>query len=374
MTDFCKTLPTLQRTWSASSLRLLMECPRKYWYRKIRGIRPVQSTVDLDFGAFLHIGMAAYDGFICRSMEHDEALIAALRVMLGAAGEKFITYTCTECSHQWRTEDHPVKLKCPKCGIDLFENLPDTEISWVPWNPDHNKKNRRTLVRALVWTLDEFAESHIRPHANPDGTAATEVDFAVPLPFNSPDGEPYLLAGIIDSFCEIGGPVGIGIGQVQVMPRERKTTNSTLGKGFFGRYEFDIQIDTYSLAMQIMAADEITPGVVLEGIQTAVGFSRARRQIITPSKDQLEEFVRTIGWWLRQAETFARDAQYYNYDRSLQMEQYPMNRANCNVYRKEDVEDKMYSSITHGGCPYRELCTKDRSVREAYEQGSYEMR
>lgn len=368
MTDFCKTLPTLQRTWSASSLRLLMECPRKYWYRKIRGIRPVQPQDDLDFGSFLHIGMEAYDNRVVDGVKHDDAVLYALRIMLHAAGTYATYCQCTDCDMCWEKGCEiqgpgDEKGYCPRCGIDLAETVPtETPPSWTPWNPENKKKNRRTLVRALVWTLDEFEKGHIRPHADADGHAATEVDFAVPLPFNSPDGEPYLLTGIIDSFCEIGGPD-------QVMPRERKTTNSTLGRAYFDRFEFDIQIDVYSLAMRIMSEDEITPGVVLEAIQTGVTFSRARRQVIQSSNDQLEEFVETIQHWIGEAAIFARLAHLFP---EKAMEVYPMNRSNCNNFRKEDVEDNMYSSIVHGGCPYRELCTKDRSVRERYEKGSYE--
>jgi len=382
MTDFCKTLPTLQRTWSASSLRLLMECPRKYWYRKIRGIRPIQPQDDLDFGSFLHVGMEAYDRFIVEpsgettdvSVVQNAAVIHALRIMLHTAGTYATAYTCRECGHTF--EDVPTERlpsvetpdDCPKCRIDL-EQMTKVDISrsWTPWNPDNIKKNRRTLVRALVWTLDEFANSHIQPYSNPDGSAATEVDFAVPLPIENPDGEPYLLTGIIDSFAQVGGPD-------QIMPRERKTTNATLGKGFFGRYEFDIQVDVYSLAMQIMAAEEITPGIILEAVQTGVTFSRARRQIITPSNDQLAEFVETLRYWIGQAEGFAREAALQGPEPSAGVAHpWPMNRANCNSYRKEDIEDKMYSSLVHGGCPYRELCTKDRSVRSRYEAGSYEV-
>lgn len=366
MTDFCKTLPTLQRTWSASSLRLLMECPRKYWYRKIRGIRPVQPQDDLDFGSFLHIGMEAYDHEIVKGVAHDVAVLHALRIMLSAAGERVMMLTCQECKHTWTDPLDDLAVRCPKCGIDLNETTPVEYLHWTPWNPENKKKkNRRTLVRALIWTLDEFEKGHIRPHADADGHAATEVDFAVPLPFDSPDGEPYLLTGIIDSFCEIGGPD-------QVMPRERKTTNSTLGRAYFDRFEFDIQIDVYSLAMRIMSEDEITPGVVLEAIQTGVTFSRARRQVIQPSNDQLMEFTETIRYWLYQAENYAISGHDLDLNGELSMSAYPMNRSNCNNFRKEDVEDKMYSSIVHGGCPYRELCTKDRSVRERYEKGSYE--
>lgn len=357
---FCHSEPLLQRAWDATSFRLAMECWRKYWYRIIRGIAPVLRNVDMSFGSYLHTGLEAYDRAICSGEDHEAALLTALRGMLVAAGSYTTVWTCGECQHQWE-EPHPWEAVCNRCRVDLVEVPPASSVRWDPWDSDSKQKNRRTLVRALIWTLDEFAKGNIRPHALSDGSAATEVHFVVPLDLLTPDGDPYLLCGYYDSLAEIGGPD-------LVMPRERKTTGSTLGKAFFGRFDFDLQIDTYALSRKLTGK---TPGVIIEAIQTAVGFSRAKRSIVQPSEAQLEEFQETLRGWIGQAEVLARAGRAAaEGDGSA----WPMNRANCNMYRREDIKDKLWVPGCAGGCPYRDLCTKARSVRKIYEAGNYEVR
>lgn len=196
------------------------------------------------------------------------------------------------------------------------------------WESDDDKKNRRTLIRALVWYCDEQTdEGGIQPYAFPGGKAALEVDFLLPVDKVAGTGEEFLLRGKIDSLATLGD---------EVFVRERKTTGSTIGSYYFENYAPNVQVDTYDLAAWLLFPSLKIRGVLLEATQLAVGFARFLRQPLYHTPARREEWLASVHRALEQAETYAR-ATFW-----------PMNTAVCNL---------------NGGCPFREVCRRDPSQR-----------
>src|SRR5215471_9809823 len=107
----------LQYAWDSTSLTWLKECPRKYQYSMIDGYQSKMKSIDLDFGSAYHSGIELYEHCRQAGDDHDTALsevvLAALR-------------------------------------------------STRTWTNDDPNKNRETLLRSLIWYLEEFHEDNAK--------------------------------------------------------------------------------------------------------------------------------------------------------------------------------------------------------------------
>ncbi len=147
--------------------------------------------------------------------------------------------------------------------------------------------------------------------------------------------QPYLLCGHLDRIVDFGG-------ELYVM--DRKTTGSTPGNFYFLQYEPNNQMTLYTLASQIVMHSPIR-GVIIDVAQIAVGFSRFTRGFTYRTKDQIDEWMNDLAYWLRKAEEFA-DWDYW-----------PQNDTACDKF---------------GGCKFREICSKSPQVREQFLAGNFE--
>jgi hypothetical protein len=147
----------------------------------------------------------------------------------------------------------------------------------------------------------------------------------------------YSLCGYLDRVVEF---------QEQPFVMDRKTTTSTLGSYYFEQYEPDNQMSLYTVASQV-AFHTPVKGVIVDAAQIAVGFSRFVRSFIFKSPDQIDEWMKDLMVWLRQAKDYAED----NY--------WPQNDKSCHKY---------------GGCPFRDICSKSPSVRERFLDTHFERR
>src|SRR5262245_10715921 len=114
---------TLQWAWDSTSLGWFKECPRKYYYAMIVGWRPKAETVNLKFGQLYHTGLEHYDKARALGMSHEEALIDSVQLLLTLTWER----------------GRPDKVD-------------------GPWESDHNTKTRETLIRSIVWYIDQFGK------------------------------------------------------------------------------------------------------------------------------------------------------------------------------------------------------------------------
>lgn len=298
---FSASVPLLQIAWDATCLDAIQRCPRYYQYSILEGWRKDADTIN--YGLWFHNALECYERAVIAGSETEDALDLAMAHLLAEAGEQ------------------------------------DPETGEVVWDSLDNRRTRWTLIRALVWWVDEWGDGAVQPYVFPDGTPAIELSFTIPLPMKTPDGDPYLLCGHLD------GVVNFGAHDRYI--KERKTTTSTLGSYYFKRFAPNTQISTYDLAAEFVLPEVGTKGVMMEAAQTGVTFARFARQFVNRTPPMREEWLRDILYWISQAENFARD-QYW-----------PQNQASCSNY---------------GGCPYRGICSKDPASRKRFLEADFKRR
>jgi len=107
----------LQYAWDSTTLGMIKECARKYYYSQIMGYAPRQESFHLTFGILFHGALERYDH----------------RVFDGATHEEAVDFVVDWCLKQtWNKELRR------------------------PWDSGDSNKNRLTLVRTVVWYMDQF--------------------------------------------------------------------------------------------------------------------------------------------------------------------------------------------------------------------------
>lgn len=358
---YCLKLPSQLKYWDATALRRFMECPRKYQLMQVGGWNK-RGSLDLEFGLLYHEACERFDKLILKGTEHAVAVwdtfsyfVRREDIAERLATAYYPVWRCTSpaevigprSGRPKRNTDRCQRARtvqfdgghhsgeaCPDCG------LPTTD-DWEMICENANK-NRDTLLRTILFYCDSALESTVQPYAFPDGEAAVELSFAIPLPLESPDGDPYVLTGNIDGLGDFAG---------EILPRERKTTKNTPELWFFDRYNPDVQVDVYDLAANVMYADLLDPkpqGVLMEVTQVTKTISRIERQIVNVPEERRAETLQDILAHIKEAERCARDGYY------------PKRTASCNV---------------NGGCPMRKICRLAPSSRAGFLPGlDYEKR
>jgi len=101
----------------------------------------------------------------------------------------------------------------------------------------------------------------------------------------------------------------------------------------------------YSFAGQVVLGTPVR-GVIIDAAQILEDESRFGRGFTYRTPAQTQEWVQDLKYWLTLAEQYAVN----NY--------WPMNDKSCGHYRSEKDD--------RSGCPFREICGKDPSVRETF--------
>lgn len=288
-----REVPGLQIAWDSTSLGLLKTCPRKYQLTMLEGWHGKKEALPLTFGILFHEALEHFDKLRAEGGTYEEARLDAVRYILGRSGK--------------RTEE----------GI------------WKAWSTDCTKRNRRTLVRAIVWYLEHFKDDTAETVVLKNGKAAVELSFRMPIPLTSPEGDNYLLCGHMDRIVNYQGATYV---------LDYKTTAGTLSDYYFERYSPDNQVSLYTLAANVVL-EKRAAGVIIDAVQLAVGFNRYFRGIVHRTKPQLDEWLHDAMEYIRLAERWAETGYW------------PMNDTACDKY---------------GGCPFRGVCNKDPGVREKF--------
>lgn len=285
----------VQFAWDGTSLDLIQTCLRKYYYSMIRNIQPKGKSVHLIFG-----------GIYASALE----LFYKLRfdgVSIPDATNEVVLFAMRE---SW----------------DREAGTP------VAFNDPSNKKTRVNLIRTIVWYLEEFADesqSAITTIKLQNGSPAVELSFNFEL------SDDILWCGHLDRGVEMGGFKYV---------MDQKTTGGDIGTWWAKQFTPHNQFSGYSYAGQIIFNSPIA-GVLVDGAQIAVNFSRFERHPISRSKRQLEEWRETALYSIKAAQS------------ATMLNTWPMNATACGNY---------------GGCPFRPLCSVDPSLREAYISQDYE--
>lgn len=296
----------IQHAWDSTSLGWLKECPRKYYYSMIEGWRTKAESVHLTFGILYHSALESYDRYMAEGkIEHDWAVKLVVEEILAATWDH-------EAKKPWRS------------ASDLD---PEDRTSL---------KNREYLIRTIVWYLDKFKDDPARTKLLPDGQPMVELHFQFELGnFGYNLQYPYSLCGYLDRVVEFNDTTFV---------MDRKTTTTTVGNYYFEQFDPDNQMSLYTVASQV-AYKTAVRGVIIDVAQIAVGFSRFNRSIVSKTPGQVEEWIKDLKFWLRQAESFAEK----NY--------WPQNDKSCHKF---------------GGCQFRSICNKDPGVREKFLESHFE--
>lgn len=299
----------LQYVWDSTSIKLAETCSRKYYYQMIEGWQPKDLSVHLRFGQ--HYATALEHYYKHRAFGHSSA--DALDLVLQEALEA--TWDEPRCSCDGYQHE------CPDCGGD-------GKLPAGPWDSGHNLKTRETLIRTIVWYVDQFEDEQIEVIKLGDGSPAVEHSFTL----EADDG--VIFSGHLDRLVTYGS-------HPYVM--DQKTTGGNTSAYYFKQFDTDTQMSMYTFAGKAIFGIPVK-GVIIDAVQVAVGFSRYERGFTFRTDAQLSE------WYEDTMDTITRL-------RHQTMEQYfPMNRASCGNY---------------GGCPFREVCSRDPSVRENFLKADF---
>jgi len=329
--SFSKVIPGLQTAWDSTSMGALKECPRKYFYAHVLGYRGKQNNPHLIFGGWFHSILEFYDHRRSDGAAHYEAQLAMLRYALDLTVQRTQRWECTECHRDvWL----PVETAdAPSCCMRAMERI-EGDVGFLPWESDDAQKTRSALIRSCFWYTEQFANDSLTTVQLANGRPAVELSFRMELPKNTPEGDLYLACGHLDRVVEMNETQWV---------LDRKTTKNTITSRFFEGFSPDNQMSLYTMAAQVVLN---TParGVIIDGAQIGVHFTRFQRGFAMRTKAQLEEFLQDFLHYIALAEQYA------------EARSWPMNDKSCHNY---------------GGCAYRGICGKDPSVRMRFLQAEH---
>lgn len=288
----------VQIAWNASSISVAETCLRKYQLSILEEWVAKDRSVHLKFG-----------GHFATALEHFHK-----RIAFGESREDALIAVVTEALID--TWDH---------DLDAEGNrIPETG---APWESGHNAKTRANLIRSIVWYLDHFEANPVVPVRLANGPAV-EQSFT----FEVDNG--ILFAGHLDSIVEYGG-------EAYVM--DQKTTGSTITPRWFEQFKPNTQMSMYTLAGKMILNSPVK-GVIIDGAQIAVGFTRFERGFTFRTELELEEWYDSAMYHIEAAQRATRERHF------------PMNPSACGNY---------------GGCEFRAICGRDPSVRSKFLAGDF---
>ena len=279
-----------QFAWDSTSLTSFVECPRKYQLSILEGwAHSGTKSVHLIFGGLYASALEHYHKHIAAGVDVEEATRLVLRELL----------------------------------VETWDAETEQPVDW-----GHSTKTRDTLIRSVIWYLDQFRDDNMSTVILHDGRAAVEYSFSFEL------SDDYLYCGHIDRLVTYAGETWV---------QDQKTSGTTLTPRYFQGYSPDIQMTGYTLAGKIIF-DLPVRGVVIDAAQIAVGFTSFERGFVGRTEAHLSEFRAEALHYIE----YARQCHEANY--------FPMNRTSCGNY---------------GGCRYRNICSLAPNLRDQFLQGNF---
>lgn len=340
-----------QIAWDSTSLGLLKECPRKYYYTIILGYKPKRESVHLKFGLLYHGALEAYDHFACSigkldgnltNDEHNTATRAALRRAFTMAG----TYEpprCTACHGAGflpRTgHESPAELLAPPETCELCGGSgasPHDAPEWRTWESTDPHKNMYTLARTVTLYADTFRNSPMRTVELASGKPAVEVSFAFEV--GAVNGINYSLAGHLDRIAH--NPQA---GE-RPAPHDRKTTKNQLNNTFWRQFAPHNQFSLYTTACAVHY--DLPPnGLTVDAAQVTPNGNAFARQFIPYPPQLINEWLGETQTWVSLAYQFAEAGNW------------PRNDKSCGNY---------------GGCAFQSVCSKADVYRQDWLDADFE--
>jgi hypothetical protein len=285
-----------QIAWDSTSLGEFKTCPRKYYFSIIQGWSHKILPPPLAFGLHFHKVMETYYKLLAEGQDQHSALLSCVR-LAGELGET----------------------------ISLGDNT----------------RTKETLIRSIVWYIDQFQNDPAKTVLLANGRPAVEYSFA--FPFTEISDNQIYLCGHIDRLVKF---------QNEVYATDYKTTKQQLDSRFFSKFKPDNQMLLYMLATHVITTEgtalpEPTSGIIVDGIQLGVNFTRFQRQVVPYSPEEVEEFAQQTIFWVEQA--------YRCADAGI----WPANEKSCDMYY---------------GCQFREVCKQKPAHRELALKSNFAQR
>ena len=313
----------VQFAWSASTIKMAETCLRYYQYKMIEGWHPKHPGPHIRFGGHYATAIEHFHKLTALGMDREDAVRSVVREALEATWDRG---GCDSCGGEGVIDfDHTGQGGTSKClACDGTGNAKEGR----PWDSAHNLKNRETLIRSIVWYLEQFKEDSAMPVTLGDGTPAVE------LSFNLPVDDDVMFVGHLDRLASFAD-------NLYVM--DQKTTGSTISAKYFEGYSPDSQMSLYTFAGAAVFGAPIS-GVIIDAAQIAVGFTRFERGFTFRTKDQLNEWYDDTMATIKRAQAATRE----NY--------FPMNPSACGNY---------------GGCEFRTVCSRSPNARKNFLSGDF---
>ncbi len=312
--SFSNLIPNLQLGLDSTSLSALKTCPQFYYLNIVEGWQPRGGGENphLKFGSLFATANEYYHQLRTFGADHEQSLLTTLGEIIVKA---------------WDKENNR------------------------PWISDEPTKTLKTLLRTIVWYLDQFRNDPLKTLVLSGNKPAVELSFRFPLAeilydtelengrdeYVAPSGESYVLCGHLDRVVEWNDELWVV---------DNKTTKTMLNDQYFSNYNPDNQVSLYSIAGAIILEKPVE-GVIIDAAQVQVNGSRFMRRPIPRTPGQLEEWLVDLKFYLRMLEEYAR----LNY--------WPRNDKACGLY---------------GGCKFRMICGADPSVRPQLLEAFYTRR
>lgn len=295
--SFSQILPGLQTAVDSTSLSNFKLCPRFYLYTNIIGYQPRATSFHLIFGLLYHGALERYDHKRSEGQGHEEALDFCI---------------------DW-----------------ALRNTWNKELN-RPWVSGDSNKNRLTLIRTIIDYLDKFGENDsLKTIQLANGKPAVELSFSFHSGMTSrATNEPFLFCGHLDRLAKFNDEVYVS---------DRKTTGHTISQQWFAQFTPHNQFSMYTLAGQIVWHEPIK-GLIVDGAQIAVNFTRFARGVVTRDQEQLKEWHRDSIMQLELMEKYA------------EIGYWPQNDSSCDKY---------------GGCRFREICGKSPQNRQRWLKADF---
>lgn len=308
-----------QYAWDSTSIKLAETCLYKYHLKMQMRWQPLRKSVHLLFGGWYATALEEFHKAIAEGVDYDQAVCDVVHEALIATW----TYPdCEECEGKGEVLIGATMEGCPQC--EGTGNGPGGEA----WTSDHNTKTRENLIRTIIWYLDQFKDDSCKTVILSSGLAAVEHSFKLEV------DNGIIFAGHLDRLVEYGG---------KLLVQDQKTTGSTITPRFFDGFKPDTQMSMYTFAGKAIFNIPVK-GVMIDGAQIAVGFTRFERGFTFRDDAELTEWydgtMRTI--------EIARRATEENY--------FPLNPSSCGQY---------------GGCEFRHICSRSPAVRNNFLRGDF---
>jgi len=294
----------VQFAWDSTSLKWAQTCQQYYKYKMIDCWEAPTKSPHLLFGGWYATALEHFYKHRALGMEYEEAVESVVMEAMISTWE-----------YKHDTDGAPI---LDEAGNHVGEG----------WKSFDTNKTRENLIRTIIWYLEFFKGESLDTVILANGKPAVEHSFTLAV------DNGIILSGHLDRLVDYSGDYYI---------MDQKTTGSTITPRFFEGFDPDTQMSLYSFAGKAIF-DIPIKGVIIDGAQIAVGFSRFERGYSFRTEDQLNEWYEDVLSDIERTQENTRNNHF------------PKNPAACGNY---------------GGCEFRSICSKSPGVRNIFLNGAF---